>query len=97
MYTNSVSLLKTFAQNFIKPEFLITDSLEQLSFSDPKNFLPESEIFVGTECEDFIKTLPQNNIVSDFKNTCLKFYIKSAEEIARSLLIRSDFLENSHF
>ncbi|KAF0773374.1 protein FAM200B-like [Aphis craccivora] len=60
MYTNSVNLLKTFAQNFIKPEFLMIDLLEQLSFSEPKNFLPESEIFVGTECEDFLKTLPQN-------------------------------------
>jgi len=58
MYTNSVNLLKTFAQNFIKPEFLMIDLLEQLSFSEPKNFLPESEIFVGTECEDFLKTLP---------------------------------------
>jgi len=96
MYTNSVSLLKTFAQNFIKPEFLITDSLEQLSFSDPQYFLPESEIFVGTECEDFIKTLPQN-IVSDFKNTCLKFYIKSAEEIARRLPIRSEFFRELAF
>ncbi|KAF0755037.1 protein FAM200B-like [Aphis craccivora] len=55
---NNFNLLKTFAQNFIEPEFLMIDSLEQLSFSDPKIFLPESEIFVGTECEDFLKTLP---------------------------------------
>ncbi|KAE9522165.1 hypothetical protein AGLY_017425 [Aphis glycines] len=57
MYTISVNLLKTFAQNFIKPEFLMTDSLEQLSFSDTNNFLPESEIFVGTE---FLKNLLKN-------------------------------------
>jgi len=96
IYGHSIRLYKTFAQNFIKPEFLITDEIDKISFSNPNMFLPESEIFVGTECEDFIKYLPRT-IISDFKNTCLTFYIKAAEEIHIRLPIHNLFFKEFQF
>lgn len=96
IYGHSIRLYKTFAQNFIKPEFLTTDEIDKISFSNPNMFLPESEIFVGTECEDFIKHLPRT-IISDFKNTCLSFYIKAAEEIHIILPIHNLFFKEFQF
>lgn len=96
MYSHSLKLIKTLAQNFIKPELLISDNIHQIVFSNPKNFLPESEIFVGTECENFIKSFPVA-ITSDFKNTCLKFYIKAAEEISIRLPIKNQFFKEFEF
>lgn len=96
MYSNSIRLLKMISQNFIKPEYLMTDKLDQLSFTDPKNYLRESEIFVGSECEEFIKTFPKP-IFTDFKNTCLKFYVKAAQEIAVRLPINNQLFQEFQF
>lgn len=96
IYRHLIRLLKTLAQNFIKPEFLVTDEIDKISFSNPNIYLSESEIFVGGECEDFIKHLPRM-IISDFKNTCLTFYVKAAEEIAIRLPIRNQFFKEFEF
>lgn len=96
IYRHSIRLLKTLAQNFIKPEFLATDEIDNISFSNPNIYLPESEIFVGAECEDFIKLLPRT-IMIDFKNTCLTFYNKAAEEIAIRLPIHNQFFKEFEF
>lgn len=40
MYSHSIRLINTLAQNFIKPK-LISDNIHQISFSNPDNFLPE--------------------------------------------------------
>jgi len=95
MYSHSIRLIKTLAQNFIKPE-LISENIHQISFSNPNNFLPESEIFVGTECENFIKSFPEA-VLSSFKTTCLKFYIKAAEEITKRLPITNQFFKEFEF
>lgn len=56
----------------------------------------ESEVFVGSECDEFIKTFPKS-IFTYFKNTSLKFYIKAAVEIAIKLPINNQFFQEFQF
>lgn len=88
--------LGSLAQNFIKPEFLLNEEIDKSVFSNSNNFLPEYEIFFGTECEDFFKSFPKT-ILSNFKNTCLTFYIKATEEMADSLPIKNQFFKEFKF
>lgn len=58
--------------------------------------MPESEIFVGTECENCIKNFPET-VLSSFKNNCLKFYMKAAEEIIKRLPKTNQFFKEFEF
>jgi len=80
LYSNTTKLLKLLCQNFIKPS-LLRDDLSKLVYDDPNNLLPESEVFLGAECEMGINNLP-DSIVSEVRTQCLKFYIKAAEKIS---------------
>lgn len=96
MYSHSVKLLRTLAQNFIKPEFLVTYKINTISFSNPKMFLPECQIFIGTECEEFIKDFP-STLKCEIKNMCLQFYSTAAEEIVKRLPITNEFFKEFQF
>jgi len=79
----SMCLLKIICQNFLRPS-LVNDLIYEISFENYDNFLPIEEIFVGSECEKLLDTLP-NIEVADFKRNCLLFYITSVEEIIKHL------------
>jgi len=72
LYNNTKKLLKLLCQNFVKPSLLIVD-LSKLVYSDPNNLLPESEVFLGVECEIEIKNLP-DSIVSEVRPQCQILY-----------------------
>lgn len=88
MYGHSIHLLKTLCQHFLKPK-LLTDDLYLIAFDDPINILPFDEIYVGADYEELLKTIP-NKLANEFKNKCLLFYIKAAEEMVLRLPLKNN-------
>lgn len=84
------------ARNFVVPEFFDSQEVYKISFTNPNIFLPTSQIFVGTECKDFIKCF-SGTIIIDFKNMCLQFYSTAAEKIAKRLPVKNQFFKEFEF
>lgn len=95
MYGHSICLLKTLCQNFLKPK-LLTDDLFLIAFDDPTNLLPLDEIYVGADCEELLKTIP-NKLANEFKNKCLLFYIKAAKEMVLRLPLKNNLFKEFIF
>lgn len=57
----------------------------------PHVSLPIQEVFLGPECEEFLKQLPEKNMLQ-IKMDCLKFYIKALEEIQNRLPLKTESL-----
>lgn len=95
MYDSSVRLLITLYIHFIKPHLLNQD-IHLLKFSNPDHTLTLSEIFVISECEKLLQRSPID-LITNFKQTCLQFYITSAEEIVNCLHTNNKMFEEIRF
>lgn len=71
-------------RNFIKPELISVT----VNCSNPDNFLQLENIYVGLECDTFLKTLP-NHIENNVRKNCLEFYICASIEMKKRLPINN--------
>lgn len=54
--------MKTFFSHFLKIDNLNKKCLSKINVKNSNNFLPNKNIFLGYDSENFIKVLPKNNI-----------------------------------
>lgn len=97
LHKKSTQLLKQICQNFLKAQVFTQESLDfiKLNIRSPHNLVAVEKVYVGTECEQLLKTniLPKD--IHDFKNNCLRFYLTAAEEIQKRFFENdvSEYLE----
>lgn len=92
----SVDFLSHICQNFVKKEFL-KDVTTIGNFSHKDIQKDVDEIFLGSDCETYLKDLMEENhadTVMTVRQNCFEFYITAAEEIYRRLPIKNEFLQN---
>jgi len=82
----SVQLMKEFCSNFIKVDCLNQTHISKINVKNPNNFLSVKNVFLGHDCENFIKDLPRSTI-EQIKSTYLSFYCTTALEIKSRLPI----------
>jgi len=66
-------------QNFLLPATLQEVSLNIL---DPHNFLPLNAVYIGPECEIFLKN-QTSEFAEKIKLKCLDFYISAVEDMMK--------------
>lgn len=79
-------------RNFIKPELISVT----VNCSNPDNFLQLENIYVGLECDTFLKTLP-NHIENNVRKNCLEFYICASIEMKKRLPINNILFDMMSF
>lgn len=89
----SEQLIKQMGQNFFLPGVLNKISLEIIQ---PQNFLHLNEIYLGSECEMFLKD-QTSDFIENIKAKCLDFYITAIEEIIKRLPYNDEFFQNLKF
>lgn len=87
LHSESVKIFLKLGQNCIKKTELKTNCIVR----SPHVSLPIQEVFLGPECEEFLKQLPEKNMLQ-IKMDCLKFYIKALEEIQNRLPLKTESL-----
>lgn len=92
----SENILKDLCSNFIKLNVLNTVKLSIINVEDPNNFLPNDQIFLGTECEQYISNFDSKFFV-EIKNKCLGFYIEAALQIKKRLPTNNIFFNELKF
>lgn len=89
----SEQLIKQMGQNFLLPGVLNKISLEIIQ---PQNFLHLNEIYLGSECEMFLKD-QTSDFIENIKAKCLDFYITAIEEMIKRLPYNDAFFQNLKF
>jgi len=90
---NSEQLIKQLGQNFLRLAALQNISNDLLN---PKNFVPVSSIYVGPECESYLKT-ECSDFVIEVKSKCLNFYATALEEMLQRLPYNDEILRELKF
>ncbi|KYN07743.1 hypothetical protein ALC62_01254 [Cyphomyrmex costatus] len=94
LQSRSLKLLQQVCQNFLKTEYL-TSSLSDVDFSLEENQKILNEIFLGSECEEYLNELVRQeheNVVVAVRENCLMFYVTAAKEICERLPVKNVFL-----
>jgi len=78
--------MNEFCSNFLKADILNQTHLSKIDVKNPNNFLSVKNVFLGHDCENYIKDFPRSNI-DQIKSTCLSFYCTVASEIKSRLPI----------
>lgn len=78
---SSEQLIKKMGQNCLLPDALKNISNDLLN---PNNFLPVTSIYVGPECEAYLKT-ECDEFINEVKSNCFNFYITALEEMLQRL------------
>lgn len=90
----SVDFLSQICENFVKKKY--QKDVTNIMLSNTKFQKDTNEIFVGLECEQYLKNLMIEDyvdVVSNVRRTCLQFYLTAAKEIRKRLPITHNFLE----
>lgn len=90
---NSEQLIKQMGQNFLLPNALENISNDLLN---SKNFLPVSSIYVGPECESYLKNECPEFII-EVKSKCLDFYTTALEEMLQRLPYNNEIFRELTF
>lgn len=80
-------------QNFLLPAALLSISLE---LTESRNFLPLDSIYVGPECEIFLKN-QTSEFAKEVKLKCLDFYVTAVNEMLKYLPFNDVFLRGLKF
>ena len=84
--SRSIKLLKTIANNFVKPELI--DNILNLNVNDPT--IIKEKIYMGPDCEILLNDLP-DDYVQEVRETCLTFYKTCVSEICNRFPIFDNF------
>ncbi|XP_066585461.1 SCAN domain-containing protein 3-like [Prorops nasuta] len=90
----SVSFMRQFAQNCIKPEHL--DNISELDYSDSEIYLPITDVFFGSECKKLFQTLPSEKS-ENIQINCFNFYKVALREMHQRLPIKDSFFSKLNF
>lgn len=83
-------------QNFVKLEIVLEKNLVTLNVENPNNFLPLEKVYIGSECESLVNTLPLS-AAREFRIKCLQFYKKSVVEMQKRLPLNTALFEEMKF
>lgn len=86
-------LIKQMGQNFLVPTVLQKISIDLI---ESQNFLSVDAIYVGPECENFLKT-QSLNFRREIKLKCLDFYVTATSEMLKCLPFDDIFFRNLKF
>lgn len=89
----SEQLIRQMGQNFLLPDVLNNISLECL---ESQNCLPLNKIYLGSECETFLKN-ETSIFVETIKLKCLDFYITALQEMLKRLPYNDIIIQNLKF
>lgn len=87
-------LIKTIASNYMQFNYCKTTDAYKIEYANPRFFLPLDKIYLGvaaqTSMEELKKEIPEPATqITDFKKTCLAYYIESLKQITQ----RFDFAD----
>jgi len=82
LYGDSQQLIIQFANNFVN--FNVLDNIFNLDLNDKNNIRHVDDIYVGPDCESFLKTLPLE-CMQQIKFKCLEFYVTAVQEMLKRL------------
>lgn len=83
LHSESSKIFLKLGQNCIKKLELKTNC----AVRSPHISVPIKDVFLGNECEEFLKTLPLE-AVTQIKTDCLQFYLTALEEIQNRLPLK---------
>jgi len=93
LFEDSRQLIIQLTQNFLN--FNVFDILN-LDLNDKKYIRHIDDIYVGPDCESFLKTLPLE-CMQEIKLKCLDFYVTAVQEMLKRLPCKDIFFEQLTF
>ncbi|GAB6031317.1 hypothetical protein CHUAL_014242 [Chamberlinius hualienensis] len=70
-----------YCQHFIAPAVGMVSDLTKIDLEDEKNLLPEKSIFVGKECQEYLKEMEEDELTTQFMGQCRRFLQVAAIQI----------------
>lgn len=92
--SSSKQLLKEFCIDYMKLN--VIDQVETVNVCYPGNFKELGMIYLGPDCESFLKTLPQE-IANEIRKKCLGYYVAGAKDMQERLPLRNNLLQELRF
>ncbi|KAL0881616.1 hypothetical protein ABMA27_001442 [Loxostege sticticalis] len=81
-------LIKTIASNYIEFNYCKTTDAYKIEYANPRFFVPLEKIYLGLAAQSSIDELSKEiqepkTVITDFKRTCLMFYIETIKQIVQ--------------
>ncbi|KYM93750.1 hypothetical protein ALC62_15647 [Cyphomyrmex costatus] len=94
LFENSQQMIRQIAQNFMTLEAL--KDIVNLDVENENNILSLDNIYVGSECENLLATLPLEE-AQEIRVKCLKFYKTAVREMLKRLPYKGAFFQHLTF
>lgn len=98
IYKNICNILRTIFECFLKRNYLLSTSLENIDFKNPRNYLEIEDIYFGA---NILKYISDHNLSKDqlhfFRLRCLEFYVEACNQIVQRFPLKNNPLSKFIF